>query len=65
VLNALEKLYDYVIREAMPFWLRPISGTVKNLILSVIISSAIDFVVDKYRNGNWRNDLEEAIDGSD
>ena len=64
VLNALEKLYDYVIREAMPIWLRPISGVVKNLILNVIVSSAIDFVVDKYRNGNWRSDLDEAIDNS-
>lgn len=62
VLASIEKLYDYVIKEAMPMWLKPLSPAIKNLIINVVISSAIDFVVDKYRNGNWRSELDEAIE---
>lgn len=62
VLASIEKLYDHVIREAMPLWLKPLSPAVKNLIINVVLSSAIDFVVDKYRNGNWRTELDEAIE---
>ena len=63
VLASIEKLYDHVIREAMPIWLKPFSPAVKNLIVNVVMSSAIDFVVGKYRNGNWRIELEEAMEG--
>ena len=61
VLASIDRLYDYVIKEAMPLWLKPLSPSIKNLIINVVLSSAIDFVVDKYRNGNWRSDLDEAI----
>ena len=29
VLNAISRLYDYTIKEAMPLWLKPFSGKVK------------------------------------
>lgn len=62
VLASVEKLYDHVIKEAMPIWLKPLSPSIKNLIINVVLSSSIDFIVDKYRNGNWRSDLDEAIE---
>lgn len=53
VLDAIDRLYDYTIREAMPFWMRPIAGPVKSYVIHVLISSAIDWMVAKYQNGNW------------
>jgi hypothetical protein len=62
VINAIEKLYDYVIREALPIWLKPFAGSVKNYIIHVLVSNAIDWMVDKYRNGSWRmNNNENRI----
>lgn len=54
VLAAIEKLYDYVIAEAMPIWMKPFAGSIKSYIISTLISNAIDWMVDKYRNGAWR-----------
>lgn len=60
VLNAISRLYDYVVREAIPVWLRPFSARVKDYIVNVLVSTAIDWIVDKYNNGEWRNKPEEG-----
>lgn len=54
VIWAVEKIYDYVVREAMPVWLKPFSPQIKDIIINGIVSPAIDWMVDKYRNGAWR-----------
>jgi len=61
VLRAVEMIYDYIIREALPIWLRPIAGKVKSLIILEVISPAIDWMVDKYRNGEWRQPNAKEI----
>ena len=61
VLEAVSKLYDYVIREAMPIWMRPFAGPIKNYIISGMISPAIDWIVDKYRNGAWRKPTQAEV----
>ena len=63
VLAAIAVLYDFVIREAIPVWMWPISGKVKQIVIYVIISAAIDWIVKKYRDGMWvRN--SETIGGT-
>lgn len=59
VLAAIGALYDYIAINALPLWLRPLSTPIKNIILGVIISSSIDFIVDKYKNGIWNKTKEE------
>jgi len=54
VLRAIEMIYDYTVREAMPILLRPFAGKIKSIIILDVISPAIDWMVDKYRNGDWR-----------
>jgi len=54
VLDAISRLYDYVVVEAMPIFLKPFAGSIKNYIINDLISTAIDWIVDKYRNGEWR-----------
>jgi len=61
VINGISRLYDYVIREALPIWMKPFATPVKNYIIDGLISSAIDWIVDKYRNGEWRKKLPEPI----
>ncbi len=51
---AMERLYDYIIAEALPIWLKPFAGAVKNYVLNDLVSPSIDWIVDKYRNGDWR-----------
>ena len=54
VLDAVERLYDFAMREALPIWLIPVAGPIKAYIIRVLISNAIDWVVTKYREGSWR-----------
>lgn len=54
VLNCLDKLYEYVLREALPIWLRPFGSAVKQYVIYSLASYAIDYIVLKYRNGIWK-----------
>lgn len=56
VLNAINTLYDYVVREAIPFWLRPFAGVIKNYVIFTLASTAIDWIVSKYKEGSWRKE---------
>lgn len=59
VLDAIDRLYEYVIKEALPIWLKPFAARVKDYIINTLVSTAIDWIVDKYRNGEWRKVTEE------
>lgn len=61
VLSAIETLYDYTVREALPIWMRPFAAPVKHYIIYVLISSTIDWMVAKYRNGSWKS-AQSALD---
>ena len=61
VLAAVEKIYDHVIKEALPFPLKPFAGYVKDYVINHIISNAIDWMVDKYRAGAWRMKDENKV----
>ena len=65
VLDAIGRLYDYVIREAMPIWLRPFGSQVKTYIIEQLVSTAIDWIVDKYRNGAWRENWDNIAHGGE
>ena len=54
VIWAVGEIYDYIVKEAMPVILKPFAPQIKDIIVNGVISPAIDWMVDKYRNGNWR-----------
>jgi hypothetical protein len=56
VLDAIDRLYEYTVREAMPIWMRPFAAPIKNYIVYVLVSSAIDWIVAKYQSAGWRAD---------
>ncbi len=54
VMWAVGSIYDYIIKEALPIWLKPFASSVRNYIINVLISASIDWIVEKYRHGSWR-----------
>jgi hypothetical protein len=54
VLDALDKVFEYVVKEAVPVWLKPFISPLKNYVVYILMSTAIDWMVDKYKNGSWR-----------
>jgi len=54
VMDAINRLYDLIVKEALPIWLSPFASKTKELILQEVISPAIDWIVAKYRSGNWQ-----------
>jgi len=63
VMAAIEKVYDHIVKEAMPIWLKPFSPMIKKFILGVIVSYAVDWIVEKYHNGMWSKEEESPKEG--
>lgn len=58
VLSAVAVLYDYIIKESFPLWLKPYAFGIKGFIVYTIVSIAIDWIVSKYNSGDWRRDVK-------
>ena len=61
VLDALTRIYDKIIYEAMPIWLKPFSPLIRGIVIGQIIPAAIDFFVSKYREGSWNKKDPEVV----
>lgn len=59
VLTLLGKMFDYIVVNAFPFWLRPLAPTIKTIVIDIIISHLIDFIVGKYNAGFWQKGTNE------
>lgn len=62
VLAAVVIIYDYVIKEAMPIWLKPFAPAIKNYIIYILISNSIDWIVSKYQDKSWKPVETSALD---
>ena len=51
VMDLVTKLYDNVIEGVLPIWLKPFSGTIKFLIINVVLSNLIDYLIAQYKSG--------------
>lgn len=58
VLGALEKIYEFIVKEGLPIWMIPFAMPLKNYIIYIIASALIDWAVEKYKNGSWRKNKE-------
>jgi len=61
VLDALTRIYDKIIYQAMPIWLKPFSPLIRTIVIGQIIPAAIDFFVTKYREGSWNKKDPEVV----
>jgi len=59
VLEVLRRVYDTVIASQLPMWLWPFSSAIKSIVIDIIISNAIEYIVNQYNNGSWvkKNEL--------
>ena len=53
VIAACVVVYEFVVANALPTALKPFSTQIENFIIHIVIASAIDWIVEKYRNGSW------------
>lgn len=53
VMISASAIYDYIIPTLLPIWLKPFSIPLKALVINVIVSSMVDFIVAKYKQGEW------------
>lgn len=60
VLMMAGKLFDYIIVTALPIWLKPFAGIIRDIVINVVIGNAIDFIVGKYNDGIWKKDETDA-----
>lgn len=56
------KLFDYIVVQAFPIWLKPFAPAIKTIIINIVISSIVDFIVDKYKNGIWNTTNAETVE---
>ncbi len=61
VLLAIGTIYDAIIAKSLPVWLRPFNMMIRAFVISVVISTTIDFIVSKYSSGNWSKNTENPV----
>lgn len=60
VMTIVAQLFDYIVVQAFPLWLKPFAPTIKRIIVEVLVASAIDFIVAKYNEGVWKMNTQNA-----
>ena len=61
VIKNMSDLYDSVVSPMIPIWLMPFNPSIKNFVIKVVISHAIDWIVEKYKNQSWSTPVATAI----
>ena len=54
-LAEMAMLFDFIVANTLPVYLKPFAGKIKNAVIFVIVSELIDFMVGKYREGAWQS----------
>jgi hypothetical protein len=55
VLTACAAVYDFVALNAFPIWMKPFEIPIKMFLIYTVISTMIDWMVEKYKNGSWNS----------
>jgi len=63
VLAYIDQLYEVVGRDAVPMLLKPFAGKIKHYVVYTLISASIDWIVGKYRGGEWLKKVDEKLHG--
>lgn len=49
VLQAISELYDSIVTPILPFWVKPFSSTIKDIVVNVGVAAFVDFLVTRLR----------------
>lgn len=61
VVAALAALFDVVVKDLLPIWLKPFAAGIKQLVVYMMLALLVDFIVGKYRKGLWMMPQKGAI----
>ena len=53
-LAIIGKLFDYIVLQVFPFWIKPFAPIIKDIIVNIIVGNLIDYIVTKYNAGFWK-----------
>ncbi len=53
VLDLVGQLFDFMIFQSLPTWLKPFAPMMRKILVDVIAANLIDFIVSKYNAGSW------------
>ncbi len=62
VMAVLSKIFDYIVVQAFPVWMTPFAAIIKEMIVGVVISQLVEFIVSKYKNGEWKTNSNLKIE---
>lgn len=62
VMIVTGKIFDYIVVNSFPLWLKPFVPTIRMIVVNIVVDSMIDFIVEKYKSGFWK---QEAKDGEE
>ena len=65
VMVMVNRLFDYIVVQAFPFWLKPFVVPIKEIVVNILVDNLIDYIVNKYNSGYWKmkegtNEKEES-----
>jgi len=62
VMAVVSKIFDYIVVQAFPVWMTPFAAIIKEMIVGVVISQLVEFIVSKYKNGEWKTNSNLKIE---
>ena len=62
VMAVLSKIFYYIVVQAFPVWMTPFAAIIKEMIVGVVISQLVEFIVSKYKNGEWKTNSNLKIE---
>lgn len=54
VMSMSSDVFDHIVLNAFPIWLKPFASIIKEIVVSIIISQLVEFIVKKYKDGAWK-----------
>jgi hypothetical protein len=53
VIAVVSDVFDHIMLNSSPIWLKPFVPLIKEVVVSIVISQLIEFIVGKYKESAW------------
>lgn len=61
VLRGANLLYQNLIYPNLPLYLKPFSGTIRMVLVDIVVSGFVDFIVGKYNQTIWAGEIVPEV----
>lgn len=62
VIAVVDKLFNYIVVQAFPIWLKPFVPIIKDIVVNIIVGKLIDYIVGKYNSGFWNMEVNNGTE---